>query len=192
MKLKRTAWGTTLTLVVATMAGCGGKNESGGGGGSAQAPPPTKPPAVNVLSSKLPSGLKPGLKLVTFPNNKFSTPGETTSVAPKIGFSCEENPYKDKEVSLRYDGWLQIDKDGVYVFQVLSDDQSTLKLNNALVLDHQESTRTKEGWANLKAGGYPITFEYQNNVGPACLVVKWSSDNGVTFTDIPPELLQHE
>jgi hypothetical protein len=130
--------------------------------------------------------------LTTFPNNNFSAPGETKAETATIGFPCDTNPYKDKEVSLRYQGYFRIDKDGTYVFRITSDDQSKLKLGSSVVVDNEQSTKTAEGSAKLKAGLYPIEVDYQNNIGPACLDVSWTSEGtGTGWTPIPAAQLFH-
>lgn len=151
----------------------GGKPEAAGAPDRSSA----KPKAAGIEPVTGTAGLKPGLKLTTFPNNKFTGPGETTAEVTKVGFPCDSNPYKDKEISLRYQGFLKVDKDGTYSFSVMSDDQGKLRLGSNVVVDNEDSTHTTEGSAKLKPGLYPIVIDYQNNVGAACLVVNWKSEN---------------
>ncbi len=83
-----------------------------------------------------------------------------------------------------------MEQDGKYEFQIRSDDQSRMKVDSLVV--EPGSTQTKSGSATLKVGTYPLTLDYQNNVGPACLVVKWSADDGRTFSEIPASQLLHD
>lgn len=144
--------------------------------GPAKAPAPTPtatgPIAIEPAASVDAKALKPGLKLTTFPNNKFSGPGETDSIAPGLGFDCAKNPFAGKEASLRYAGWLKVDKDGTYCMQIVADDQITFSLNGKAVV--ADFTGVKEQKVALKAGYYEVRFDYQNNVGAACLSVKWA------------------
>lgn len=162
-------------------AGCGTKESPAkpgetktavSGPGSAPAPTPAGPIAIEPAASVDAKALKPGLKLTTFPNNKFSGPGETDSIAPGLGFDCDKNAYAGKEASLRYAGWLKVDKDGTYCLQIIADDQITFSLNGKAVV--ADFTGIKEQKVALKAGYYPLRFDYQNNVGAACLSVKWA------------------
>jgi PA14 domain len=134
--------------------------------------------------------LKPGLKLTTFPNNTFSGSGEV-SVSPTADFDCDRNPYHKKEVSLRYEGYLRIDTAGDYCFQTASDDQSTFSLNKKVILSQSQAGVTKTKSVALKPGLYELTTDYQNNVGPACLRVYWSSRGCGGFEPIPAAQLLH-
>ena len=141
---------------------------------SKPAPTPTVagPIAIDPAASVDAKALKPGLKLTTFPNNRFSGPGETDSIASGIGFDCDKNPYAGKEASLRYAGWLKVDKEGTYCLQLIADDQITFTLNGKAVF--ADFTGVKEQKVALKAGYYEVRFNYQNNVGGACLSLKWA------------------
>jgi hypothetical protein len=164
-------------------AGCGkkespakpgemGDTKAVSGPAKAPTPAPVGPIAIEPAASVDAKGLKPGLKLTTFPNNKFTGPGETDSIAPGFGFDCDKNPFAGKEASLRYAGWLKVDKDGTYCMQIVADDQITFSLNGKAVV--ADFTGVKEQKVTLKAGYYEVRFDYQNNVGAACLSVKWA------------------
>jgi len=175
MKLRRAAFAAlAATIGIALLLSCSRKKEE------SPVDKDERPPSV----------LKSGLKLTTFPNNKFTGPGEIKSEAATLGFPCDQNPYNGKEVSLRYEGYLKVDQDGKYEFQIRSDDQSRMKVDSLVI--EPGSTQTKSGSAMLKVGTYPLTLDYQNNVGPACLVVKWSADDGRTFSEIPASQLFHD
>lgn len=177
------------------LSACGGKETPSAketpSGSVPTGPEPTHATAA-IEPSASPAGLKPGLKLTTFPNNRFTGPGETKGEASTLGFPCDQNPYNGKEVSLRYEGYLKMDKDGTYTFQITSDDEATLKLGSATVLENRESTRTKQALTHLKAGYYPLVLDYQNNVSLACLTVAWSADDkDKVFLPISPKQLFH-
>ena len=174
--------------------GCGNKEtapKQGEAKGGAPAPTPTAAgPIVIDPSTKVdPKGLKPGLKLTTFPNNTFSGPGEAESIAPVIGFDCDRNPYAGKEASLRYTGWLKVDQDGPYCLQFVADDQVSLSLNGKLILD--QFAGAKDSQVVLKAGFYEVRFDYQNNVGDACLAVKWALRDCAAATPIEAKSFFH-
>jgi hypothetical protein len=141
---------------------------------SKPAPTPTAvgPITIEPAASVDAKALKAGLKLITYPNNRFSGPGETDSIAQGIGFDCNKNPFAGKEAALRYAGWLKVDKDGTYCMQIVADDQITFSLNGKAVV--ADFTGIKEQKVALKAGYYEVRFDYQNNVAAACLSVKWA------------------
>lgn len=177
--MKRALCAGLAFLVPVLVVGCGKKAETpaapGGEKPKAQAPAPTPvpPPTITIdpAANVDGKGLKPGLKLTTFPNNKFSGPGETDSVTPSLTFDCDRNPYAGKEASLRYAGWLKVDKEGTYCIQIITDDQATFKLGGKTVIPGL--TGVKEQKVTLKPGYYEIQFDWQNNVGPACLTARW-------------------
>jgi hypothetical protein len=172
----RARW--VLVLSVALLPACGKKPEApaaGAGKPSVEAPPPTPAPPVIVTidpAAAEPKGVKAGLKLTTFLNNRFTGPGETDSVTPGLGFDCDRNPYMNKEMALRYTGWLKVDKEGTYCFQIIADDQATFTLNGKAVMT--DYAGVKEQKVALKPGWYEVRFDWQNNIGPACLTVKWA------------------
>jgi hypothetical protein len=178
--MKRPFCATLAFLVPVLVVGCGKKAETPAKPGAAkpvaEAPPPTPVPPVNIVvepnANVEAKTLKPGLKVTTFLNNKFTGPGETESVTSGIGFDCDRNPYMNKEMSLRYSGWMKIDKEGTYCFQVITDDQATFLLNGKAILN--DFAGVKEQKVTLKPGYYELRFDWQNNIGPACLTVKWA------------------
>lgn len=173
------AFAAALAVVVSVLVleGCGGKTEAPkpSGGTKVETAPPTPAPPVIVAiepAAAEPKGAKPGLNVTTFVNNKFTGPGETTTVVPALGFDCDRNPYNNKEMSLRYAGWLKVDKEGTYCFLVVADDQATFTLNGKAVIS--DFTGVKEQKVRLKPGWYELRFDWQNNIGGACLTVKWA------------------
>lgn len=178
--MKRAFCAGLAVLVPVLIVGCGKKAEGpatpGGEKPRVEAPPPTPvPPVVIALDPAAnvdPKTLKPGLKLTTFVNTRFTGPGETESVTPGLGFDCDRNPYMGKEMALRYAGWLKVDKEGTYCFQIITDDQATFRLNDKVVLPGLTGVREQK--VTLKPGYYEVQFDWQNNVGPACLTVKWA------------------
>ncbi len=189
------AFGAALALVasVLVLSGCGSKSEAPkpSGGSKAEVPPTPAPPVTITIdpAATEPKGVKPGLNLTTYVNNKFTGPGETTSVVPGLGFDCDRNPYNNKEASLRYAGWLKVDKEGTYCIQVVADDQVTFTLNGKAVLT--DFTGVKEQKVALKPGFYELKFDWQNNIGAACLTVKWAIGDCSGVAAIEPARFYH-
>jgi len=183
-----------LAVALAVVPACSKKPAQApeGAGGAPATAAPTPRATVSALDPiAKPEKLQSGVSLTTFPNNQFTGPGEVKTIVSALDFDCGKNQYNEKEVSLRYEGYLELEKDGAYVFQIMSDDQSSLYLNGKLALDQLDSTQTQEKLVQLKAGVYSLRLDYQNNVGPACLRVRWSGDNRQTFVPIPATRLLH-
>lgn len=180
-----------LALIAPATLYCG-KSETPTAGGATKAAAPAQPEgpmSLDPVTVKA-ADLKPGLKLTTFPNNTFSGNGES-AIASLLGFDCDRNPYHNKEVSLRYEGYLKVDTAGEYCFQTASDDQSTFSLNKKPVIVQAQSGVTKNRRVTLKEGFYEIGVDYQNNVGPACFRIGWSKTGCGGYVDIAAGQLLH-
>ena len=153
-------------------------------------PTPEGPLAVDPATVDAKT-LKPGLKITVFGNNRFAEPVTSTSTVSEIDFDCDKNPYNGKEMSFREEGYLKVDKDGAYCMQIASDDESRILLNGKPAVVNVKSGTAKERIVNLKAGYYALTVEYQNNVGPACLKVKWALESCGAAAPIPAGVLSH-
>jgi hypothetical protein len=179
---------------VSLASACGGKKEAAapaGGATQAAAEPTPEPPLAVEPVSVDPKTLKPGLKLTVFGNNKFGEPVTSSGVVNETDFDCDRNPYNAKEASFREEGYLKIEKDGAYCVQLFSDDESRIVLNGKPFVVNANSMSTKERILNVKAGYYEFKLEYQNNVGPACLRVKWSPETCGGAAPIPASAFSH-
>jgi len=93
-------------------------------------------------------------------------------------------PYEDEKLperfGLRYTGYIQIYKDGVYTFSVLSNDGSCLFIADELVVnnDGPHEAYEKEGQIDLQKGWHKIELLYFQIGGGKALKVSWQ---GVDF-----------
>ena len=100
-------------------------------------------------------------------------------------------PYKGKDnFSLRYTGFIKIEKDGEYTFSTASDDGSTLAIAGALVVDNSgfHSYTEKKGQVVLTKGVYPIEVTFSENGGGEQLDV-FIQASGEEKIALPKELL---
>ena len=92
-----------------------------------------------------------------------------------------------QQISIAWNGWLQISSSGEYRFYTTSDDGSSIILDDLLILDnggyHGEQTRTTKLW--LTEGLHRITISYFNGDGHGSLKVWWK-DLSSLQTSIPP------
>jgi hexosaminidase len=74
---------------------------------------------------------------------------------------------REQHMGLVFSGYLRIDRDGIYSFQLTSDDGSTLHIGDRLVVnnDGQHGSSTKRGSIALGAGYHPITVGYFQGSG---------------------------
>ncbi len=183
-----------LSGLVALASACGGKKEvgapTGGATRAASEPTPEGPLTIDPVTLD-PKILRPGLKLTVFGNNKLGEPVASTGVVNEADFDCDKNPYNGREISFREEGYLKVEKDGAYCVQLFSDDESRILLNGKPFVAIANSMSTKERVLNVKAGYYEFKLEYQNNVGPACLRVKWSPESCAGVAPIPTSAFSH-
>lgn len=113
-----------------------------------------------------PSNLKYSLyegsynKLPNFAELKPVAQGETS------GFDVTFVPNKDN-FALRFQGTINLTRDGDYRFQLSSDDGSRLFIDGQQVVDHDgiHAPGTKDGSTKLKAGRHTITVDYFEQAG---------------------------
>jgi hypothetical protein len=95
--------------------------------------------------------------------------------------------------SIRWEGWLTIENDGIYMFSLSSDDGSFLYVDNKLVIDNgQEHGLIKiSNVVNLGAGYHPIEVRYFDIKWNADFKLEWLPPDGVEESAIPGDLLGH-
>ena len=100
-------------------------------------------------------------------------------------------PYKGKDnFSLRYTGFIKIEKDGEYTFSTKSDDGSSLALAGALVVDNGgfHGYYERSGTVTLKKGFYPIEVNFTEAGGAERLDVFMKAPGAEKVT-LPKSLL---
>lgn len=154
-----------------------------------ESPPTVKP--LGTLGPQAVAKLLPGLVLTLFPNDRFEGPGELTTIAEAPGFDCAHNPYENRQVSLRYEGLLEVREGGEYWILLDSDDESTLFLDGKIVTRSPAVATPYEDRIHLDPGLYELHVDYQNNVGPACLRISWTDNGRNAAEQIPQDCFFH-
>jgi mono/diheme cytochrome c family protein len=77
--------------------------------------------------------------------------------------------------ALRFEGYLQVDREGVYRFHVASDDGAKLSIDGDVVVDHDgvHSETFKEGERKLTVGSHKLVVEHFNGGGEDALTVEF-------------------
>ena len=89
-----------------------------------------------------------------------------------MGFDCGKNPYNERTVALRITGDLRVPADDDYEFELRSDDDAFLFVNGALAIGNG-SGATSRRYFRLERGVYRLRLDYRNDVGRACLDLRW-------------------
>ncbi|MAH66319.1 MAG: hypothetical protein CMJ27_08000 [Phycisphaerae bacterium] len=96
---------------------------------------------------------------------------------------------RDENFAVTFTGFIEIPATGVWAFALDSDDGSTLRIHESVVVDNDglHSALEKSGTIALEAGLHPIRIDYFEGTGQDDLILKWSSPGSDTFMRIPTE-----
>jgi hexosaminidase len=131
-------------------------------------------PAVQGISTA------PGLKLAVFDlPADIKTVAEMAAMKPvkeitTANFDLAARP-KEIRFAMRFTGYVNVPSTGMYRFYTNSDDGSTLRIGDTLVVDNDKphSVEEKSGVIALQKGLHPITVDFFENSGGFELKVGW-------------------
>ena len=131
-----------------------------------------KPSLVTCKAYDIYNSAVNGLNFEYF-DGKWETIPDYSSIKPlktgKVnGFLLNKIKTKEDYWGIRFKGFIEIQKDGVYTFYTISDDGTRLYINNKLIVDNDgiHGTFTAEGKIELKKGKYPFMLDYfEGNYG---------------------------
>lgn len=118
------------------------------------------------------TGIRPGLTGQEFSDADFGRAASAPFAWTSLAFDCARNPYADRAVSVRGSGFLRVPAADVYTFEIHSDDDAFCFLNDRLAIGNSSGMTTVRRF-RLEVGVYPIRLDYRNDVGGACLSVRW-------------------
>jgi len=93
---------------------------------------------------------------------------------------------KEEQIGLRFVGWIDVPRSGVYVFSLTSDDGSMCWIGDQLVVNNDglHSPANKIGTIALSIGKHPIKVAWFNKTGGTALDLQWALA-GKPFAAIP-------
>lgn len=96
-------------------------------------------------------------------------------------------------VYLQFNGFINIEQEGNYVFRLISDDGSSLFINTKQVVDNDgmHSTRARDGEVILKKGKHPIKINFYEGGGGYSLSLQWAKHGDNKFSIVPNSVLTH-
>lgn len=96
---------------------------------------------------------------------------------------------RDENFAVTFTGFIEIPTTGVWTFALDSDDGSTLRIHESMVIDNDglHSALEKSGTIALEAGLHPIRIDYFEGTGQDDLILKWSPPGSDTLVRIPTE-----
>ena len=113
-------------------------------------------------------------------------PVEREGVVATVDLSMQP---RDENFAVTFTGFIEIPTTGIWTFALDSDDGSTLRIHDSMVVDNDglHSALEKSGAIALEAGLHPIRVDYFEGTGQDDLILRWSPPGSATFAPIPPE-----
>ena len=99
---------------------------------------------------------------------------------------------RDENFGVRLTGFIDVPETGVWRFALDSDDGSTLRIHDELVIDNDgyHSALEKRGEIALAKGLHPIQIDFFEATGQDDLILKWARPGSDEFVEIPAEALK--
>lgn len=135
------------------------------------------------------AGVVPGLWAQLY-DVELNAPQGGGWVLTSLALEGADNPCQGQPLGLRARGWLQVTKAGDYTFEISSDDDAVLFLDNVQVLSNA-SLATTRNQVRLGAGWYALQLDFRNEVGPARLRVSWGEGRDEPAHVLAAPALQH-
>ena len=149
---------------------------------------------VAAYGASKPGKTEPGLECNYYENKDaaaFEDMDKLSPISNSVTNSLEITGMDPKKEywGLKWSGYIMAPKDGIYKFMLTSDDGSTLRLDNTVLIDNNggHSTRERGGKAALKAGLHSIVITFYN----LSFKAEWEPP-GLPRQLIPPTSLSHE
>lgn len=127
---------------------------------------------------------------------KFDALPDFSKLKPKAtalaqGFDASDLVGKGASYACRFSGFLAIPTDGVYTFELTSDDGSRLLLAGSVLIsnDGLHAALAKRGKVRLRAGVYSIEAAFFNGLGADVFNLRVAKDDG-PMGPIPPEWIR--
>jgi hypothetical protein len=156
-------------------------------------PAPFARGALKPRTPENPPSTTPGLAFDYYEGQWTSMPDFKALKPVKSGTTAEfSNVHRGREThfGLRFSGYLDVPRDGVYTFRTLSNDGSKLHIGGQEVVenDHHHGAVEKSGQIALKAGKHAIALAYFQEGGNTVLEVYWEGPE-LPREKIPPAAL---
>ncbi|MEN8126986.1 MAG: alpha-L-fucosidase [Planctomycetota bacterium] len=139
--------------------------------------------------------LKPRLKYVVYHGKWNKIPDYINLVSVKSGITNNFDISVrdiDEFLSIVYEGYITVDKEGLYIFSLDSDDGSRLYIDDEIVVDNDglHAPTAKQGSVALKTGAHSIRVEFLQGEGGIMLDANYTPP-GSDSQKIPASILHH-
>ena len=120
-----------------------------------------------------------------FPNGKWQGPPAFTQVDPGIYFYFQNQPLP-RPYTVEWTGRINITKAGPYQFGLESIDESSLFIDDALIVSDNQINQYQEGGVYLSTGFHSIRLRYADRTGYTHVYLYWTPPNSER------EIIPHE
>ena len=139
-------------------------------------------PSSNLLQPPFSNN---GLLGKYFPNGKWQGPPAFTQVDPGIYFYFQNQPLP-RPYTVEWTGRINITKAGPYQFGLESIDESSLFIDDALIVSDNQINQYQEGGVYLSTGFHSIRLRYADRTGYTHVYLYWTPPNSER------EIIPHE
>ncbi|MCH2025895.1 MAG: trypsin-like peptidase domain-containing protein [Verrucomicrobiales bacterium] len=149
---------------------------------------------LELLTPVPEEGMKPGIRFEAF-SGKWDKLPDFNSLEPiqegivQIPSEKAFIPESGEEYGLRFTGYIKIKKEGLYTFNLSSDDGSKLSIGNQLFVDNDglHGVMSAIGMIRLKPGMHPINITFFENSGDQKLDVSYEGPD-ISLQQIPADI----
>jgi alpha-L-fucosidase len=138
---------------------------------------------------------KPGL-LFNLYSGEWNKMPDFNGITPKLTGVASDfslaNSSTEENFAIDYQGFIKIDKEGVYTFYLSSDDGSKMYLGDDLAIDHDglHGSTVKNAAFALSPGLHSFRISFFEKTGGNALELKWKTGNS-TPVPVPAEAFFH-
>jgi 4-amino-4-deoxy-L-arabinose transferase-like glycosyltransferase len=140
------------------------------------------------------TAIQRGLQGVYYANTSWKGIPAFSTIDTEINLDTVHNrrlTFPQKLYSIRWTGWIQIDRPGSYIFITESDDGSSLHIDRKLVVDNGgwHAERDASGIIDLEPGLHQIEIEYFQDRGKDAMEAYWQPPDQEQASSMPFRLL---
>jgi predicted alpha-1,2-mannosidase len=151
---------------------------------------------AKLLKSKKFINVQPGLKYDYYTGSFFSVHDYTGMKPIKSGIAAKINTdLKDSKIYIGFyfEGYINIPKEGLYTFYLVSNDGSEMYLHNKLFIGNDGLHPAVESFKTvaLKKGMHPVKIKYFQGAGGEILKLLWEGPD-IEKQEVPASVLFHK
>lgn len=132
-----------------------------------------------------------GLRYATFSGRELSQPSLEEGTVPQLDWLRGYSDVPDRDISIRWSGWLKVPQAGEYSLRIISDDGARVFIDDRITIDQwtQHEPLRSTGNVNL-SGVHPIRVEYFNVAGSSALCsLRWVPPGETNESVVPASVL---